>query len=116
MAQHILFVYGTLKRSFHNHYLLEKAEYLGTGYTRSKYAMYKSGIPFVIKTEQVSNIHGELYQIDENTLKQLDRLEGHPDWYCREKVEIVSASGQTIIGWLYFYSKPTGELNITGVY
>lgn len=116
MAKHILFAYGTLKRTFHNHYLLEKAEYLGTGYTRSKYALYASGIPFVVKNEEISHIHGELYQIDEITLKKLDRLEGHPDWYCRERVEIVSAAGQILSAWMYFFPQATGELNITGIY
>ena len=116
MNLHTLFVYGTLKRNFHNHYLLEKAEYLGTGHTKYKFALYVNGIPFVIKTEQVSQIHGELYEINDKTLKQLDMLEGHPDWYFREQIDIVSASGQTINAWLYFYPEPHGTLNITGIY
>ena len=116
MTLHTLFVYGTLKRSFSNHHLLENSQFLGTGYTRTKYAMYTSGIPFVVKAEEVSHIYGELYQVDDTTLKQLDWLEGHPNWYCREQVEIVSASEQTVSAWLYFYPEKNGRLNITGVY
>ena len=113
---HTLFAYGTLKRNFHNHHLLEDSQYLGSGYTKSKYAMYVNGIPFVIKDEQVSHIHGELYKIDEPTLRRLDRLEGHPEWYCREQVEVVSISQEIITAWLYFFPAPNGKLNAKGMY
>lgn len=117
MAQYILFVYGTLKRTFSNNYLLESAKYLGTGHTKNKFALYVSGIPFVIKNEQVSVIYGELYQVDELTLHRLDKLEGHPGWYCREETEIIpESSDQTITAWLYFYPKATGTLNPSGMY
>lgn len=113
---HTLFVYGTLKRNFSNHHLLKDSQYLGTGFTKERYAMYESGIPFVVKSEPVSSIHGELYQVDDTTLQRLDRLEGHPDWYYREQVEILFASGQTITAWLYFNPEKTGTLNRSGVY
>ena len=116
MTKTVLFVYGTLKRKFHNHYLLESSKYLGNGHTKSKYALYESSIPFVIKDEHVSVIYGELYEINNETLKRLDRLEGHPNWYCREQVEIITESGQTMTAWLYFYPQPNGKLNTTGLY
>jgi len=78
--------------------------------------MYSQGIPFVLKGDPVSYIHGELYDIDAVTLKQLDRLEGHPDWYCREQVEIISATNQTITAWLYFNPVPNGKLIRSGIF
>ena len=116
MTKTVQFVYGTLKKKFHNHYLLESSKYLGNGHTKSKYALYESGIPFVIKNEQVSFIYGELYEIIDKTLKQLDKLEGHPVWYCREQVEIITETGKSILAWLYFYPEPNGKLNTTGLY
>ena len=116
MTKTVLFAYGSLKHSFHNHYLLERSKYLGNGYTKSKYALYERGIPFVIKDEQVSVIYGELYEISDKTLKQLDKLECHPDWYCREQVEIITETGKNILAWLYFYPQPNGKLNTTGLY
>ena len=116
MKMHTLFAYGTLKRNFSNHYLLKNSQYLGTGHTKCQYALYSSCIPYVIKNEQVSHIHGELYEVDTTTLKQLDKLEGHPGWYFREEVEIVTEANQTVTAWLYFYPKATGTLNSTGVY
>jgi len=113
---HTLFVYGTLKRNFSNYHLLKTSQYLGTGYTKEKYAMYESGIPFVVKGEPVSHIYGELYEVDDMTLYRLDKLEGHPSWYCREQVEIMTESEDTIKAWLYFYPEKNGTLNTSGVY
>lgn len=78
--------------------------------------MYTRGIPFVIKNESISYIYGELYQVDAMTLMRLDRLEGHPGWYCREEVEIVSESEQIVLAWLYFYPEKIGKLIKSGVY
>jgi len=116
MSTQTIFVYGTLKRNFHNHHYLETSQYLGTGYTKSKYALYTAGIPFLIKADPVSHVHGELYEVNAVTLKQLDRLEGHPDWYCREQVEIISATNQTITAWLYFNPVPNGKLIRSGIF
>ena len=76
--KHNLFTYGTLKRGFsNNNLLLDGAEYVGTAKTLEKYSLYKSGIPYVIKGDAVSHIYGELYRVDELTLKIIDKLEGH---------------------------------------
>ncbi len=84
MKSHKIFVFGTLKRDYSNHRFLADSKFLGTGKSREKYAMYVSGIPFVIVSEPVSQIHGELYEADDQTFKGLDQLEGHPHWYQRE--------------------------------
>lgn len=116
MSMHTLFAYGTLKRNFHNHHFLATSHFLGTGYTKNQYAMYAEGIPFVIKGDPVSHIHGELYSVTAKTLKQLDRLEGHPEWYCREQVEIISATNRLVTAWLYFYPVKKGKLISSGVF
>ncbi len=112
-----IFVYGTLKRGYSNHRLLTGASFLCGGRTREKYALYTSGIPFVIKDEKISQIQGEIYLVDETTLANLDLLEGHPNWYCREKTEIILEEGwPTVTAWLYFYPYPTGKLLPEGVF
>ena len=116
MKQHTLFVYGTLKRNYSNSYLLQTAQYLGEGRTQEQYAMYVQGIPYVLKTEQRYCIHGELYAISTETLKRLDALEGHPDWYRREQVAIVDANNQIITAWMYLYPEKVGTLNPDGHY
>lgn len=114
--KHTLFVYGTLKRNFSNNYLLQTAQYLGEGKTQDKYAMYVQGIPYVLKTEQRYCISGELYAIDNKTLSRLDTLEGHPDWYRREQVQVLNANNEIITAWMYLYPDRIGTLNPDGLY
>jgi len=83
-----LFVYGSLKKGCHNHGLLRNARYLGDYSTEAKYTMVDMGsFPGVFHDENsVTSIHGEIYEIDETTLTILDRLEGHPNFFHREKI------------------------------
>ena len=111
-----LFVYGTLMKGFSNHYLLEGAEWVETAKTLEKYSLYESGIPFVFKGEEVSHIYGELYRVDELTLKIVDRLEGHPEWYQREEIQIITDLGHNLTAWLYFYPEKRGTLVKSGRY
>ena len=113
---HNLFTYGTLKRGFSNNHLLDGAEYVGTAKTLEKYSLLESGIPFVFKGESVSHIYGELYQVNDQTLKVIDRLEGHPEWYQREEVGVLTEDGVTVTAWLYFYPEKRGKLVKTGRY
>ena len=115
-----VFVYGTLKRGFGNHHLLSRANYLGKAVTKEFYALYVSNIPFVIRTEQVSHIHGEVYLVGQAMLEDLDSLEGHPGWYKRAQVSVclqdVQCKKKYIHAWIYFYPKPTGQLQADGIY
>lgn len=94
-----IFVYGTLRRSFGNHALLANATYLGTARTLESFVMHSSGhIPFVSRSQSVSTILGEVYQISAPTLQRLDRLEScYPispesfdaqSWYTREEIKV----------------------------
>lgn len=114
--KHTIFVYGTLKKGFSNHRLLEGAEFAGNAKTLEKFSLYESGIPYVFKDETVSHIYGELYQLDELTLENIDGLEGHPDWYRRKEVDVLTENGETITAWLYFYPEKRGKLVKTGRY
>jgi gamma-glutamylaminecyclotransferase len=116
MTKYTLFVYGTLKKKFANHHFLHTSEYLGKGRTQNKYAMYIDRIPYVVKDHPVSFIYGELYQIDACQLERLDRLEGHPEWYCREQVQVVDKHKQVVSAWMYLFPDRIGRLNVTGRY
>ena len=98
-----VFVYGTLKFGFGNYRLLWDSECIGRARTLKKYDMYQSGIPFVMENKEVTQIFGEVYLVDENTMMNLDALEGHPDFYKRKKVDILMENGDVISCWLYFY-------------
>lgn len=115
-----VFVYGTLKKGFGNHYLLSDAALLGQAVTKEHYALYVSGIPFVTRNKQVSPIHGEVYLVGQATLKDLDRLEGHPNWYKREQISVYlqnpDQSIKQVLAWIYFFPNPTGRLQTDGIY
>lgn len=98
-----LAVYGTLKRGYGNNGYLRDSKFIGSGKTSEKYAMYASGIPFVTKKQQLTNIHVEVFEVnDSDTLNSVDRLEGHPEWYKREPIEVTLENGEKTIAELYF--------------
>ena len=112
-----VFVYGTLKNGFRNHHFLSGSRFLGAGRTTKKYAMHsEGGIPFVVENEPVSNIYGELYSVNSAVLDNLDRLEGHPNWYQRKEVDIFLDGGacSTVRAWMYFIPHHSGKLITTG--
>jgi len=105
-----LFVYGTLRRGCRNHHLLRGAAYVGTAKTKGRFALYSTGIPYVVRGEPVCQIVGEVYQVDAGLLADLDAHEGHPHWYRRELVDVVLDGGGDLRAWLYFFDTPRGQL------
>ncbi len=119
----LVFVYGTLKQGFNNNCLLYDSVYVGPAVTKHQYAMYSDGIPYVTEKLPLTNIIGELYEVDKHSLYNLDMLEGHPKWYKRKQIDIVtlkSYKGSNAVPgvWLYFndYIPSTATLNTTGNY
>lgn len=93
--------YGTLREGYGNNRLIPEGCHIGLGKTVEKYTMTSSGIPFVSK-KPTTQIVVDVYSIDEDTLKRLDRLEGHPDWYKREIIPILMNTSKVVNAWLYF--------------
>lgn len=83
----LIFVYGTLKKGLRNHSLLESSEYLGEFKTGPKFTLSNFGRYPVVSGGGETAILGEVYSISDNTLKILDKLERHPDWYHRILIE-----------------------------
>ena len=109
-----VFVYGTLKSGMPNHGFLRDATPLGPATTVNHYALHAgAGLPMVDGSNPVSPIHGELYLVNAHTFADLDRLEGHPTFYCRKWVPIRHQGG-TIHAWLYFAQQPRGPIEATG--
>lgn len=93
----ILFVYGTLMKGFGNHHCIAAGEFLGPAQVPGM--LYVNGLPYArydggMLDQMMSFIQGELYLVDEVTLRRCDRLEGYtpgmkqnPDWYYRLQVD-----------------------------
>jgi gamma-glutamylaminecyclotransferase len=80
-----VFVYGSLRAGFGNHGLLEGSEYVGKAFTAPAFTMlHLGGFPGIVQSGGTS-IVGEVYKVDDDTLRNLDRLEGHPSFYERRQ-------------------------------
>jgi gamma-glutamylaminecyclotransferase len=75
MMMHKVFVYGTLKKGYGNHRLLKDSTFLGNALTFEKFTLYDGGFPYLGRYG-ASQIIGEVYEVDDDTLSDLDRLEG----------------------------------------
>lgn len=108
-------VYGTLKQGFGNHRLIEQTP-VAEGIVRG-HRLYERGIPFLVEDATSDyEVVVEVYDVDDEKLRRLDMLEGHPSCYCRKELDIILADGETTSAWVYQYPHPVGVENTTGVY
>lgn len=104
-----VFVYGTLMSGFGNNRLLKNSnlEYYAT--TEEEYKLVANSIPYLLEDEGSTYVRGEVYRVNENTLRNLDSLEGHPNWYVRKIVNVITDQGDRIRAWVYFMpEQPSG--------
>jgi len=94
---HTVFVYGTLLEGEPNAYLLEDAEMIGDAETEPAFRMLDMGPYPAAATPGKTQILGELYRVDRETLARLDHLEGVPRLYTRERIELADGSQ----AWIY---------------
>lgn len=90
---HRVFVYGTLKKQYTNHYLLKDARYLGEAFTVDGFKMFNVGFPIIRLHDEGKSVLGEVYEVDDATLKRLDALEAEGHMYDRKKVDVVYTGG-----------------------
>jgi gamma-glutamylcyclotransferase (GGCT)/AIG2-like uncharacterized protein YtfP len=111
MTKHLVFVYGTLRRGsaramslrFPNSKFIADATVRGSLYDLGAY-------PGLFPNESNSSVVGEVYEVDDEILKELDDFEAASN-YWRKQVE-VSFGIQRMTCWIYepnpeFYSSRT---------
>lgn len=101
----VLFVYGTLKRGHRANTLLADQRYLGPAVTAPRYRLVDLG-PYPGLVPDDANglaVSGELWEVTDEQLKELDFFEGCPRLYRRESVEVVGADRPV---HAYFYARP----------
>jgi gamma-glutamylaminecyclotransferase len=99
---HKVFVYGTLKQGGYNHFFVRGAK---------KYSAIAPKInlhagpfyPFAIRGQGWAI--GELYEVNEATLRKLDELEDHPNDYHREITRVIIENRQIVMAWIYLNRK-----------
>ena len=83
-----IFCYGSLRRGFGNHDLLATSTYVGDAISEGRWSMLNlGGFPGIAEHGNTA-IVGELYDVDADTLKRLDWLEDHPNFYRRTPISV----------------------------
>lgn len=110
-----IFVYGTLRQGRSNNHVLGKgAEIVSVTQTIDDFLFACGNIPYVLKgTEEYPEgykapVVGELWHIPLCNLSRIDDLEGHPDFYKRERVNVLGLEDVS----MYIYQYPN---NVTGI-
>ena len=91
---HLVFVYGTLKRGFIRNGILHWQRYLGVARTSEKFKLFHvSGLAAMKEYEEPSGtpegIWGELYEVTEECLREIDEVEGVTQGlYMRKEIEL----------------------------
>ena len=120
LQDNLVAVYGTLKKGYNNyHSYLTSSKFVGSGKTLNKYPLLIQGLPYMVDKVGVGhNVEVDVFKVSDSVLENLDRLEGHPQWYKRKEIFIKMKSGKTLKCWLYFNPKdikPTDTLHSTYV-
>ena len=110
MIKHLVFVYGTLKEGRGNHRLLRTSKYLGNYKIGPEFTLYVRGLPFLTRNEGDGAI-GEVYEITDSVLDSVDHLEGHPNFYTREKVKVTNEKNEELEVWTYVYYNKLDPFN-----
>lgn len=109
---HKVFVYGSLLSGLGNHGLLTGSAFIGKAITPPEFTMLDLGaFPGVVHTiEGGSTVIGEVYEVDDMTLRRLDHLEGYdsddPKSGLYNRMQIPTEFGEAFI---YTYNNMYGR-------
>lgn len=103
-----VFVYGSLLRGEPNHRLLVGSRFVRAARTRPEFTMHDLGAFPAIALGGRTAICGEVYEVDGPTLERLDRLEGHPQLYRREVVQL-DATAEHELACIYVFVAALGR-------
>jgi gamma-glutamylcyclotransferase (GGCT)/AIG2-like uncharacterized protein YtfP len=100
ITQHRVFVYGTLKKGYGNHGLLQRcnAEFVGTASLPNYNMRHLGGFPAIYRTAAgYPAVKGEIYWVNADGLVALDRLEGVDSGLYRRDREFILGIGDCFV-------------------
>ena len=86
-----VFVYGTLLPGQRNHHYLARCERVETARTSPEFELVDMGTYPALVAGGTQSVPGEVYLVDADALRWLDRLEECPELYVREALSLVEA-------------------------
>ncbi len=110
LQDNLVAVYGTLKKGYSNYQrYLRSSNHIASGVTAKKYPLVVKGLPYLIEREGLGyNVEVDVFSVSDDTLRDLDSLEGHPKFYERKQAEVVT-KGKRYTCWIYFNRTHTSE-------
>jgi len=100
-------VYGSLRKGFHNHFLLTDSKYIGEFDTEPMYDLFSLGSYPALALNGNTSVKMEIYEVNQGTMIRLDALEGYSG-PCSpnnlyDKIDIKTPYG---LAHVYVYSYP----------
>ncbi|XP_058772590.1 putative gamma-glutamylcyclotransferase At3g02910 [Vicia villosa] len=116
----LIFAYGTLKRGFPNHGLMEDlktkddAVFIDTSHTKDPHPLVVGphGVPYLINLPGSGHrVKGEIYAVSDDAVVRLDEFEGVKNgYYERIPVVVVRHGGERVKAEAYFGHRSFGEI------
>lgn len=111
---HLIFVFGTLKEGFRNFHVNRARRVGGDVVTAQPYPLYIIGpmcLPWLLdRPGEGVPVVGQLFEVDDETLAAMDRLEriDDPQWYLRGRIQVQPhlGGGAPLQAWVYFGGEP----------
>jgi gamma-glutamylcyclotransferase (GGCT)/AIG2-like uncharacterized protein YtfP len=118
LSSSFIFVYGTLKRGFLNHRVLNSSVLKGLYQTTSPFPLFVDAycVPYCVDSPGTGHrISGEVYAVSPEVLEDLDELEGVADGrYARKRIELLPTTPEEQEGfpileaWAYLLPEKEG--------
>lgn len=83
-----VFVYGTLLAGEWNHHRLKDSPRVEEATTLPEFHFACLGFFPALLAQGATAVKGEVYEVDDEVLASLDRLEGHPHFYRRTTIKL----------------------------
>ena len=94
-----IFVYGSLRKGMTQHAKLSDAPFLGHAVTHPEFTLFDSGAWPAAVRGGATAIVGELYQVTNEKISEIDHYERHPDFFSRQKIVLASQ----LEAWMWIY-------------
>lgn len=102
-----VFVYGTLRRGGSNNFRMEGCKWLGpAGVNGNLYEV--DWYPGLVLDEDAAEVIGDLYEVPDERMSELDEFEG-PE-YKRVRAMVQTAEDKALSAWVYEWNRDTEGL------